>query len=43
MSLVWKQTASSAARIICFFVVNAVNPQIILEQQIQKLQSNNVA
>lgn len=30
---VWKHTDSNAARIICFFVVNAVSPQIILEYE----------
>lgn len=30
ISLVWKQTASNDALIICCFVVNAVSPQIIL-------------
>lgn len=33
ISLVWKQTASRAALIMCCFVVNAVSPQIILRKK----------
>lgn len=35
ISLVWKQTASNDALIICCFVVNAVRPQIILYKMFQ--------
>lgn len=33
MSLVWKQMASNAARMMWLFVVKAVNPQIILKEK----------